>query len=42
MDGRKPWRKPTINVISSDLDAVGGGNDPTTSETAPHDGYAPS
>ena len=42
VDGRKLWRKPTLNVICSDLDAVGG--DPTGSpgESFPHDTYAPS
>ena len=42
MDGRRPWRKPTLNVICGDLVSVGGGNDPTILETQPHDTYTPS
>ena len=42
VDGRRPWRKPTINVICNDLESVGGGLDPTNAENAPHDSYNPS
>ena len=42
MDGRQPWRKPTLNILCNDLESVGGGIDPTISEIFPSDSYTPS